>query len=124
MPVFYHLPFVLIGGLIFTAILTFIFALLIYKWKANLTLKILTLAVLASVCLIVGIIFSDKVLFQLQSSEAVEYIQASLNKECGKNTITASQDGFYVSDGYQWLSNDKTATCYFNNVEWICSCSP
>ncbi len=124
MPVFYHLPFGLLCGLVFTAFWTFIFALFIHlKWKVRLIWQILTLVTLAVVCLIIGVGLSNKILFQLQASVAVEYIQSSLDKDCDNNIVTTSQDGFYISDGYQWSSSDKTATCYFNNVEWICSCS-
>jgi len=124
MPVFYHFPFVLLCGLIFAAILTLIVGLLIHRWKVHLLWKIAIVVNLAYIFLFVGVMLSNKILYPLQASVAVDYIQSSLDKECGKNTVLASHDGFYADDGYHWSSCDQSVSCYFNNVEWICACTP
>jgi hypothetical protein len=59
---------------------------------------------------------------RLQIAIALPYIQRALDEQCGEQRFTAHAKGFYVDSGFHWSSDDNLASCYYNNVSWICSC--
>lgn len=60
---------------------------------------------------------------RLQAAIAEPYIQQALDQKCGQGVIIASEGETYNESFYHWRANTSSATCYYDNKEWLCSCS-
>ena len=119
MPRFYHLPFVLFVSCTLSLFLLLVFFLIFRNRVHKLLVSSIGFFMFVFILLVLVI---NILTFKAQSLAAVPYIQEALNKYCGEHNIEANEGGFDVDSGYRWSSESNSVQCYYNNVEWSCTC--
>lgn len=116
---FYSFPVGLFFSCGLSLFITSMLWILILKHKQKRAILILFIFQISLVIfLVIFVVVGGK----LQAAIALPHIQQALDRSCQVDHVSANEEGFFVDSGFHWQSFDETALCYFNNVEWICTC--